>query len=129
MANTTRILELRQQKELDPSWLEYPFSCVTDYELTPEPIPGQPTEDIDGFPQNIAHYYWISEGINDEKPWLTLCRLTNGVYVFYKGECDYTGFECQGNMKLYTSKDPAVLIQMAMCESDYKNYIKDTTDA
>ena len=128
MANSNRILTLRQQNELDPAWLEYPFSFVTDYDLTPDPIPGQPDEDIGGFPNTIAHYYWIHEGQNDEEPWLTLCRLTNGVYVFYKGECDYTGFDCQGDMKIYASKDPAILIQMAMGESDYRKYIEDTAE-
>ncbi len=122
----TRIFTLRQQDSPDPAWLEYPFSYLPDYDMEPDMIPGQPAEDIGDFPNNVAHYYWIHEGQNDEEPWLALCRLDNGVYVFYKGECDYTGFDCQGSMRIYASKDPAVLIQMAMCESDYTNYIADT---
>ena len=122
----TRIFTLRQQESPDPAWLEYPFSYLPDYDMEPDMIPGQSAEDIGDFPNNITHYYWIHEGENDEEPWLAVCRLDNGVYVFYKGECDYTGFDCQGSMRIYASKDPAVLIQMAMCESDYTNYIADT---
>jgi hypothetical protein len=123
----TRIFTLRQQENPDPMWIEYPFSYLTAYAVEPKPIPGQPAEEIGDFPYNIAHYYWIHEGQNDEEPWLTLCRLKNGVYVFYKGECDYTGFDCQGSMELYASKNHAVLIQMAMSESDYTKYIADTS--
>ena len=122
----TRSLVIRQQENPDPACLEYPFSEIGSFDMTPKMIPGQPTEDIGNFPNNVEHYYWIHEGQNDEEPWFTICRLTNGVYVFYKGECDYTGFDCQGSMELYASKDPAVLIHMAMGEWDYTKYIEDT---
>lgn len=122
----TRSFALRQQENPDPACLKYPFSFMDDYGRQVKPIPGQPVEDVGDFPNNIAHYFWIHEGQNDTEPWLTICRLTSGVYVFYKGECDYTGFDCQGSMELYASKDPAVIIQMAMGESDYNKYIDDT---
>jgi hypothetical protein len=109
--------------------MEYPFEFLRngEYEKTTKQIPGHNSEDIGEFPDNISEYYWISEGENDEKPWITLCRLTNGVYVFYKGECDYTGFDCQGNMEIYSSKDYSVLIRYAMSIDDYNKYYKDTS--
>lgn len=126
----TRVTELRQQSDIRPEALEYPFLCLQQgycgYEATPKSIPGQESVDIGDFPNNIQHYYWIHEGINDEEPWMTLCRLTNGAYVFYKGECDYTGFECRGNMEMYSSMDPAILITYALSIRDYDAYIKDT---
>jgi hypothetical protein len=126
-----RILEVRQQSAdtLQPECLKYPFYFLItgEYETAVYPIPGHESADAGNFPHNIEHYYWIHEGENDIEPWITLCRLTNGAYVFYKGECDYTGFDCQGNMKLYSSHDVGILIQYAMSESDYEKYIIDTT--
>ncbi len=126
---SVRNTELRQQIKVNPKDLEYPFSYLKDeyyYQRTPKPIPGHDSADVGNFPHNIEHYYWIHEGANDEEPWMTLCRLTNGAYVFYKGECDYTGFDCQGNMELYSSMDQTVLITYGMSISDYDLYIKDT---
>lgn len=122
----------RQQEFVDEliETLEYPYEFLRsgDYDNTPDDIPGQPTEDVRNFPDNVEKYYWISPGENDERPWLTLCRLTNGIYVFYKGECDYTGFDCQGSMELYASKDASILIKYAMTSSDYAKYIEDTVE-
>ncbi len=124
MHQASRNLELRQA-EVDIACLEYPFSFIRsgEYPRICDALPGQPEEDIGNFPDNIAHYYWVQPGENDETPWLCLCRLTNDVYVYYRGECDYTGFDCQGCMKLYASRAPAILIQMAMTCADYDAYL------
>lgn len=122
----------RQQESVDEliDSLDYPYEFLRngEYDNTPDDIPGQATEDVGNFPDNVEKYYWISPGNNDECPWLTLCRLTNGLFVFYKGECDYTGFDCQGSMELYASKDAAILIKYAMTSSDYAKYIEDTVE-
>ncbi len=57
------------------------------------------------FPRNIADYYWIQEGENDGEAWQCLCKLKNGCYVFYSASCDYTGFDCQGGMIMFISKN------------------------
>ncbi len=122
---------MRQQPNVEEliDALDYPYGFIRNGDYTNETndIPGQPTEDVGNFPDNVEHYYWISPGANDEVPWMALCKLKNGVYVFYKGECDYTGFDCQGSMELYASKDPAILIKFAMCSTDYDEYMKDTS--
>lgn len=126
---SVRITELRQQSNPNPEHLEYPFEFLDEkyeFDLTPKSIPGHTSADIGDFPNNIEHYYWIHQGENDEEPWMTLCRLTNGAYVFYKGECDYTGFDCQGSMEIYSSIDPAILITYAMSIRDYDVYIVET---
>jgi hypothetical protein len=124
-------ITMRQQPNVEEliDALDYPYGFIRNGDYTNETndIPGQPTEDVGDFPDNVEHYYWISPGANDEVPWMTLCKLKNGIYVFYKGECDYTGFDCQGSMELYASKDPAILIKYAMCSTDYDEYMKDTT--
>jgi hypothetical protein len=130
MHRNTRDVQLRVQpgvSDLIPC-LEYPFEFIRngEYDRVTQEIPGQTSEEIGEFPDNIAEYYWISEGENDENPWMTLCKLTNGVYVFYKGECDYTGFDCQGHMKIYASKDLSVLTLYGMSSEDYDKYYKET---
>lgn len=125
----TRDTSLRQQEDPDDAWLEYPYSFLADgyieYPMTL--VCQEEPEDIGDFPNNVDQYYWIHEGANDEEPWITLCKLRNGVYVFYKGECDYTGFDCQGSMELYASKNPSELIEYAMTISDYRLYILETS--
>lgn len=125
-----RDLDLIKQEGVEDliECLEYPFSCIDYYyDLELSEIPGQPLEDIGDFPHNIKEYYWIFPGANDWNPWMTLCRLDNDVYVFYKGECDYTGFDCQGSMEIYASKDPSVLIHQGMGNWDYDMYMEDVT--
>ncbi len=111
--------------------LEYPFSFLQngEYPNHADAIPGYAAEDVGDFPNNIAEYFWIREGENDERPWLCLCRLTNNLYVFYKGECDYTGFDCQGDMKIYAAKDPAILLERAMTQQEVHMYKKDVIES
>ncbi len=120
-------LQIQKGAEEYVESLEYPFSFLRsgEYPRDVSPIPGQAEEDIGDFPENIQEYLWIHPGENDEEPWMCLCRLKNDVYVFYKGECDYTGFDCQGNMELYAHRDPNMLIQYAMTIADYDRYMAD----
>ncbi len=125
-----RQLGLRYQANVNThiDTLEYPFSFLRggDYVNECDSIPGQPNEDIGTFPDNIAEYIWIRPGENDGQPWLVLCRLDTGVYVYYRGECDYTGFDCQGQMQMYASKDPNILLQYGMTSADYDAYFAET---
>jgi hypothetical protein len=122
---------LRQQESPIPEHLEYPFQFLgNEYPVEVTPIlSNDPGElDVEDFPANIDHYYWVHEGVNDEEPWLTLCKLKNGLYVFYKGECDYTGFDCQGDMRIYAAKDPKDLLLYAMDSNDYGKYHMETKE-
>jgi hypothetical protein len=120
---------VRQQENPDHTCLAYPYSFLAEYIESPDMLLCQTeAEDIGDFPENVDHYYWIHEGVNDEEPWIALCKLRNGVYVFYKGECDYTGFDCQGDMKLYASKNVSELIDYGMSIRDYRLYIEETRE-
>ncbi len=114
------------QKNPDIESLEYPFEFITNGEYNIEdiiiPMPGEPDEEAGDFPNNISDYLWVHPGENDETPWLALVKLNNGNYAFYKGECDYTGFDCQGAMELYVSKSLNTLVYMAMTNEDYRLY-------
>ena len=59
------------------------------------------------FPKDIKKVYWYDKGINDVTPWQIICKLRSNrhtFYIYYLAGCDYTGFDCQGYMKMYISK-------------------------
>ena len=129
---SNRSLVLRRQSSINLEWLSYPYSYLNEYDLTPESIIGEPKQDLIDFPSCITNYYWIHEGINDEVPWRALFEYKNKDgdigYGFYIGECDYTGFDCRGSMRLYISSKIEVLIEKAFSNEDYRVYLKDTED-
>ncbi len=68
-------------------------------------------------PRDILKVYWYKAGVNDELPWYFLGKIKykdTHRYVFYIGECDYTGFDCQGYMKLYISKHFSRILSLAV---------------
>jgi len=130
-----RLTPIRQQPSPDPEWLRYPFLYLSEYRRTPRPIVGEPHDDreIRDFPACVTHYYWIHEGANDEDAWRALFQYEDkntGTqrYGFYIGECDYTGFDCQGSMDLYVADRYDVLIERAMGDRDYSLYLKETEE-
>ena len=84
-------------------------------------------------PTILSEYYWIHEGANDEDAWYLLCRVSLGAatagnnfaYVYYTASCDYTGFDCQGGMKLIASHNLKKLVESGMTEQDRELLIKD----
>lgn len=123
---------VRQQVSLDVHALDYPFSFLHEYDMTPHPMVGESVEEkLVDFPQCVTHYYWIHQGANDEVPWLALFRFKTREdktrYGFYRGECDYTGFDCQGSMRLYVSDTVDTLIQKAFTDMDFMWYESETT--
>jgi hypothetical protein len=68
-------------------------------------------------PRDITRVYWFSEGVKDEKPWQFIGRIMcndKEKYIYYIGECDYTGFSCQGDMKLYVTSSILRLLKLAV---------------
>lgn len=129
----TRVLSVRQQENINIKDLSYPYSYLDDYDLTPKRIIGEPYssyEECIDFPNCVTHYYWIHKGTNDEDAWRAVFgyvdKSNNIRYGFYKGECDYTGFDCRGDMELYVSDRYDVLIEKALSDRDYSLYIEET---
>lgn len=112
--------------------LEYPLENLQAYggvAAIYRPIPTDATvtaADLVGFPTQIREFLWVHEGENDADPWLALGILENGIYFFYKGECDYTGFDCQGNMILYSARVLPTLLDYAMGIWEYNCWIQET---
>ncbi len=134
--------ELKSIKDFDLSGFEYPFEYMFEGDYVKnketkkyERIPGNPSDflrnipgengyEIGDFPKNIKRCYWINEGENDEEPWNLLCYLDNGVYVYMSAWCDYTGFDCQGEIILWSSKKMQTLIDMALSNEDRQKLTK-----
>jgi hypothetical protein len=100
--------------------LEYPFSFINDNVIYYKPseictgLVNEEPIDVGDFPNNIVEYYWIHEGTNDEENWHLFCKVTTKegeeAYVYYTAGCDYTGFDCQGDMKIYISRNAPALL-------------------
>ena len=134
--------DLKPIKNFDLSGFEYPFEFMFEgdyvknketkkYEHIPgnpsdflRPIPGEKEFNIGNFPKNIKRCYWINEGENDGDSWNLLCYLKNGVYVYMSAWCDYTGFDCQGEIILWSSKKIQTLIDMALSNEDRRKLMK-----
>lgn len=132
----SRIHVLRKSlKAHNNAAFSYPFSEMEDSNYSVEDIvkplltqtPEMAVTLAGEFPNNITQWLWSSPGQNDENPWLLLCRLNTGAYAFYRAGCDYTGFDCQGNMELTVSKELADVIEHGMQNYDYIQYENETT--
>lgn len=118
------------------SALTYPFSFIKgsddegwcdDYDTTDfsEGLLGEEKCDAGKFPNNIVEFYWLHEGRNDDDAWELLCKLDNGNFAFYTAWCDYTGFDCQGGMKLIVSKDLKRLFYEGLTERQRELCLKE----
>ena len=136
MANDTgRDTELRIMTDMPENPLNafrYPFRELKDEEYTHyqdnliRDIPNHISADSGDFPDNISSTFWFKEGEREEEHWVLLCRLDNGNYALYDAWCDYTGFDCRGGMSLYVNSDYSVLINYAMGDRHYDEYISQT---
>lgn len=122
--------------EPDKAALKYPFSFIAGSEdegwcgeyNTADFTEGLLSEekcDAGKFPDNIVEFYWLHEGHNDEDAWQLLCKLDNGNFAFYSAWCDYTGFDCQGGMKLIVSKDLKCLFYDGLTDAQRTTCLKE----
>lgn len=117
----------------DTAAMEYPYAFTNELNaygvkdiLRPIPVEtGQ--ADAGDFPKNIHEHFWISEGERDGRPWHSIGLLKNGNYFYYTASCDYTGFDCQGEMRLYVSASYANIIKHALSDEVYRQYLKETS--
>lgn len=68
-------------------------------------------------PRDIIDVYWYMEGKNDESPWYFIGSIkckNKKKYIYYTAWCDYTGFDCQGGMKMYVSKSLTKIINLGL---------------
>lgn len=78
------------------------------------------------FPANIREHFWVRGGERDGDSWMACGQLTSGVFFFFAGGCDYTGFDCQGGMSLWISNSWKNIVEHAMSRTDYDLYSSQT---
>lgn len=81
------------------------------------PMPGVAAAPLGDFPNNIKDYFWLNDGKNDENPWYMLARLSNGTFVFLAASCNFSGFDCQGQIHLYAATDLQTLYDNGVPEA------------
>lgn len=117
--------------ELEPEAHEYSNYALSDILKTATTYTGGvaiPTAvEIGDFPKNIAVWLWASVGELGGKPWILLCRLTNGLFAHYVGSCDTSGFYCSGHMSLSVSTTLAGMID-GLDAATYARYIEETAE-
>ena len=122
---------------------EYPFDCIKtdpDYRIDKFTLPlfdeNFKTENINlkkiKFPKHIVKVYWYQPGTNDETDWEFIGKikytsanpsLPTYKYVYYTAGCDYTGFDCQGEMKMYIFGSLCRLLKYGVPSELLKNKI------
>lgn len=99
------VLRLRGDEDGSTEWEGYwRFGQALD-----ELFPGQ---DADEFASGCANNAWgpagdhgivgilmAEQGDRDGPDWVWLVQLDNGETYFYAGGCDYTGWDCQSDMR------------------------------
>jgi len=117
--------------ELEPEAHEYSNYALSDILTTSAVYSGKAAVpslvDIGDFPKNIAVWLWASVGTIGGKPWLLLCRLSNGLFAHYVGSCDESGFYCSGHMSLSVSTTLAGMID-GLDNATYARYIEETVE-
>ena len=112
-----------------------PFGYI-DYQKDYEPaefirgLPSDPPIEVMNFgEEHIEEYFWIHPGENDEDAWHCLGRLKDqgkgSYYFYYTASCDYTGFDCQGSMRMFVSKDKKKLWEEGMTAREREALIAD----
>jgi hypothetical protein len=88
----------------DTNWQEAfgyagePDTCATKYQGGPviQPSINSPNISTALFTrEDVVEVIAISEGENDERPWLCAGLLKDGRWFFLEAGCDYTGWDCQ----------------------------------
>jgi len=124
----TKLIDITRDYQKDGvKGFGYPFSCVDDFRSSMyHPIVGKDMKTVHiknvdaivkDFPHNVRFVYYFEVGKPDYDQWRLVGILKNGLYFYYDAGCDYTGFDCQGSMRLYLSDDFDELADKAMHET------------
>lgn len=74
--------------------------------------------------EHIDRVLAVYEGENDGEDWRWILRLMDGRYVYLRGGCDYTGWDCQSSAGHVIVESAAAALSEA--EKDEDGYGKDT---
>ncbi len=110
-------------KIFEKQWNDYPFSYIgnplQNYSLDEitQTIPFcKENLTCGAFPENITEVFYFQNGEHDQEQWYLVAKLDNGVFAYYCAGCDYTGFDCQGSMRLTLADTLDNLLEYALGE-------------
>ena len=66
-------------------------------------IPAHKVLDFNKLAKSKVYYH--QRGHNDAEAWCFIARMDDGMYVYFRASCDYTGFDCQGGGELMYTHD------------------------
>jgi len=64
--------------------------------------------------------YYEKEGAHDEDEWMFIVQHANGAYIYFNGSCDFTGFQCRGDIEVVYGMDPANFYALGIPDADKK---------
>ena len=144
-------LVVEPQEEARKDTIRYTPSIQSVFSLTPfmymseqfgysaesifRPVPSQTAFHLgtypDTFPNTIAKYFWVQEGIPGSLPWIALGELIDGMYFYYTAYTDNADgcfLNKKGHMNLWISMRYSDLIHFGMDTTSYKAYIEQTKE-
>jgi hypothetical protein len=138
-----RVYQQRVAKyDVNPATFEYPFSYLLSGDYTVADIMNEPVYSTNLcntsptlFPRTIAEWIWGSvKGYS----WTLLCRLHNGLYVFYEAGCGPLGFSVKhstsptpqrtpgSSMRLVAADTLEYLVLHVLSDAQYTLYMRKT---
>lgn len=90
-------------------WFEYPMrSCESGDGYWVIRI-GDPNLDVDVLLNRDtlkeSKVYFSQVGRNDGEDWIFIIKRPDGIYVYFRASCDYTGFDCRGGGIISYARD------------------------
>lgn len=96
----------------------YPISCCSDDEGSWTISNKGPNPDIEIGKlldaSTFCKVYYRQVGENDGDDWVFIIQRKDGVYVYFKASCDYTGFDCQGGGNVSYSREWSIFWDMCL---------------
>jgi hypothetical protein len=135
----SRILTIRKSDSVDDADIMFPlvfFGEKYGYSLNTifRPIHSAPEVNLGTYPHTFPHtiqeYYWIKVGSPGINPWVALGRLEGDLYFLYTAYMvtPSNTLVNNGHMDLWISSRYSDLIQFAMDNEFYKDYISNTSN-
>jgi hypothetical protein len=135
----SRILTIRKSDSAEDADIIQPlmfFGEKFGYSLQSilRPIYSAPQVDLgtypDTFPYTIQEYYWIKAGDPGLTPWLALGKLKGDIYFLYMAFMTKSSntFINNGHMDLWVSYRYSDIVNYAMDQALYNEYISNTTN-
>jgi hypothetical protein len=66
--------------------------------------------------EDVAKVIAMSDGENDDRPWVGVFLLKDGRYAYLEASCDYTGWDCHASGSSWVAASLPALVRWAVNE-------------